>query len=68
MQLIEFYLGSSDILMLNLKCVSACLCACTNYTIGCPVRNSEIMLKKKKILGKYDTKIGRAREEGRGLL
>ena len=48
MQLIEFYLGSSDILMLNLKCVSACLCACTNYTIGCPVRNSEIMLKKKK--------------------
>lgn len=33
--------------MLNLKCVCACLCACTNYTIGCPVRNSEIPLKKK---------------------
>ena len=55
--------------MLNLKCVCACLCACTNYTIGCPVRNSEIPLKKKKkFLGKYYTKIGRAREEGRGLL
>lgn len=50
--------------MLNLKCVRVCLYAGTTCTIGCPIRNSEIPLKKEKFLGKYYTKIGRAREEG----